>query len=40
MGGGGGGLKCQLSVKSLAICQLSVFFFGHLAVVSKIFGCQ
>ena len=23
---GGGGSKCQLSVKFLAICQLSVFF--------------
>ena len=25
-GGGGGGYKCQLSVKILAICQLSVKF--------------
>ena len=26
MGGGGGGYKCQLSLKILAICQLSVYF--------------
>ena len=35
---GGGGSKCQLSVKFLAICQLSVFIFR--LFVSKIFGCQ
>ena len=26
--GGGGGFKCQLSVKISAICQLSVKFFA------------
>ena len=42
MGGGGGGLKCQLSVKFLAISQLSVFFSAicqlsvKFSVVSKI----
>ena len=33
-GSGGGGYKCQLSVKILAICQLSVKFLGFLSVVS------
>ena len=28
MGGGGGGYKCQLSVKFSAICQLSVKFLA------------
>ena len=31
---GGVGYKCQLSVKILAICQLSVKFLGFLSVVS------
>ena len=34
MGRGGVGYKCQLSVKILAICQLSVKFLGFLSVVS------
>ena len=33
-GEGGRGFKCQLSVKILAICQLSVKFLGFLSVVS------
>ena len=42
LNGGGGGLKCQLSVKFLAISQLSVFFSAicqlsvKFSVVSKI----